>query len=115
MTDQHGPMIDRVRAELASEPSIREVKMFGSLAFMLNEQMLVAVGRDNSLLVRINPERNRELLARPGTKPAEMGAGRPMGPSWIHVTPDAVAADDDLSFWLDAARERNAHARDTTS
>lgn len=89
--------------------------MFGSLAFMVNEQMLVAVGRDDTLLVRIDPERNRELLARPGTTPAEMGPGRPMGPSWIHVTPDAVATGDDLCFWIDVAREPNAHAGKGTS
>lgn len=81
--------------------------MFGSLAFMVNEQMLVAASRGGGLLVRINPGRNGELLARPGARPTEMGAGRPMGPSWIHVIQDAVATRDELRFWIEVARERN--------
>lgn len=115
MTHPHAPLVDRVRAALARESSTREVPMFGSQAFMVHERMLVAVGRDDDLLVRIDPERNRELLAQPGTKPAEMGPGRSMGPSWIHVAQQSVATDDALSFWMDVARDYNAAARKATS
>jgi hypothetical protein len=100
------PLVDRVRAALAGDASLREVGMFGSLAFMVDGQMLVAVGRSDTLLVRVDPRRTGELLARSGVGPAEMGAGRPMGPGWLHVAAGAVAAGDDLSFWITVARER---------
>jgi hypothetical protein len=104
---QPSPLVDRVRAALVDESSLREVRMFGSLAFMVDGQMLVAVGRGDTLLVRVDPRRNGDLLARPGVRPAEMGAGRPMGPGWLHVAAD-VTAGDGLSFWIAAARERTA-------
>lgn len=105
------PLIDRVRAALASELSTREVRMFGGLSFMVNEKMVVAVGGDGDLLVRIDPKRNEELVARPGATPAEMGAGRSMGPGWIHVDEEALTTDDDLTFWLGVSLEYNARAR----
>lgn len=109
MTDRT-PLTDRVRAMLAAEPSTREVPMFGGLSFMLNDKMVVAVGRDGDLLARVDPERNRELVALPGARPAEMGPGRVMGPSWISVTEQAVATPEQLSFWMEAALEYNDRA-----
>lgn len=81
--------------------------MFGGLSFMVNDKMVVAAGRDGDLLVRVDPERNRELVARAGAWPAEMEAGRAMGPSWIRVSEAAVATDEQLSFWIEAALEYN--------
>jgi TfoX/Sxy family transcriptional regulator of competence genes len=104
----HSPEIDRVRAALSDQPSAREVRMFGALAFMVNEKMVVALQRDGDLLVRVSPDRDDELLARPGARPAEMGAGRSMGPGWISVAADAVAGDDDLLFWINVALDYNA-------
>jgi TfoX/Sxy family transcriptional regulator of competence genes len=101
-------LADRIRTALATEQSAREVSMFGGLSFMVNDKMVVAAGRDGDLLVRIDPERNRELVALPGARPAEMGAGRAMGPSWLRVGPDAITADGQLSFWIDVAMEYNA-------
>ncbi|MGY1725240.1 hypothetical protein [Blastococcus sp. SYSU DS0533] len=43
-----------------------------------------------------------------GTRRAEMGAGRSMGEGWVAVDEQAVAADEDLRFWVDAVLERNA-------
>ena len=68
----------RVRQALAGRQPVREVRMFGGLAFMLDEQMLVCVRSDGELLVRAAAARADELLARAGAHPAEMGAGRPM-------------------------------------
>lgn len=99
---------DRIREALAAESSLREVRMFGGLSFMVNEQMVVAARGDGDLLVRVDPARNDELVARPGAEPAEMGAGRTMGPSWIAVAQDAVADEAGLSFWISAALEYNA-------
>lgn len=81
--------------------------MFGGLSFMVNEQIVVAVRGDGGLLVRIDPDRNGELMARPGAGPAEMGRGRTMGPGWIAVDHDTVADEAQLSFWVSAARARN--------
>lgn len=77
--------------------------MFGGLSFMLEDSMVVAVTRDASLLVRVDPARSAELLAVPGAIPAVMGADRPMGPGWITVTADGVTTDRQLTDWIAVA------------
>ena len=69
--------------------------------------MLVSVGRDGDLLLRVDPERSVELLAVPGARQAEMGAGRGMGPGWITVAEAAVTTNNALKFWIAVATEHN--------
>lgn len=107
VTTDHPPLADRIRTTLAAEPSSREVSMFGGLSFMVNEKMVVSVRRDGDLLVRVDPERSPELATLPGARPAEMGTGRAMGPGWTCVAEEAIATDEQLSFWIDVALEYN--------
>ncbi|OFE15611.1 hypothetical protein BA895_22155 [Humibacillus sp. DSM 29435] len=99
-------VVERVRAALDRQGAVREVAMFGGRAFMVNEKLLVSVGRDGSLLARVDPDRAAELLAVDGARPAEMG-GRSMGPNWMLIAFEAVSTDEGLSFWLDVALAHN--------
>lgn len=98
----------RVRALLADEPTTREVRMFGGLAFLVDDRMVVSALRGGAMLVRVSAERHDELVARPGAAQAEMGAGRTMGPGWIEVAADALASEDGLRSWLAVAMEHHA-------
>jgi hypothetical protein len=89
MPRDHNPTAERIRALLADEPATREVAMFGGLSFMVNDKMIVNVRRSGDLLVRVDPHRSPELVADHGARPAEMGAGRSMGPGWLDVPPTA--------------------------
>lgn len=109
MTNIGASLTDRVRAALADESEVREVRMFGGVSFMVRGAMLVAARGDESLLVRVDPHRSDELLARPGAARAEMGTGRDMGPGWILVDAPALADDPTLTFWLGVAGEHHAH------
>lgn len=100
MTAEREALADRVRAALPPDRARREVSMFGGLAFMVDENMVVVAGRDGGLLVRIDPARNDELLGIPGARPAVMGVDRPMGPGWITVSPDGLTTDEQLAFWI---------------
>jgi len=84
--------------------------MFGGLSFMVNEKMVASVRSDGDLLVRVDPARSTELLAREGARPAEMGAGRAMGAGWIDVAEQAIRTDEQLSLWIGAALEYNDRA-----
>ncbi|MDQ0612507.1 hypothetical protein QF046_000148 [Microbacterium sp. W4I4] len=99
-------LADRVRALLTSEPSLEEKRMFGSRAFMINGRILVGARSGGTLLVRLTEEHGAAMQTRPGARIATMG-GRTMGPSWLDVD-GAVLDDDELMFWIDAAREDNA-------
>lgn len=103
-------LVERVRDALSPKGPIREVAMFGGLSFMLDEKMVVSVGGNGDLLVRADPDRSDELLAKGGARQAEMGTGRSMGKSWITVDRSAVAADEALDFWIDVAVAFNGKA-----
>jgi TfoX/Sxy family transcriptional regulator of competence genes len=102
-------LADRVRSALSDRGHVREVTMFGGLAFMVDERMVVCVsGGGSDLLVRVAPERDAELVERPGARRAEMGKDRSMGEGWISVDEQALASDDDLQSWMDVALEFHA-------
>ncbi|NKE10672.1 MULTISPECIES: TfoX/Sxy family protein [Kocuria] len=101
-------LADRIRNLLDPEDTIREISMFGGLALMVNDEMLVSVGKDGSLLVRVEAQQHDRLLQEPGASQAEMGKGRTMGPGWITVAADQLSSDDSLSEWVTAAKRRSA-------
>lgn len=105
-TSAQNALIERLRSFLSDEPTTREVPMFGGRSFMVNEKMVVSVRRDGALLVRVAADAHDELLGTPGAAPAEMGAGRSMGPGWITVAPGAID-DDTLAFWVGTAMDYN--------
>lgn len=95
---------DRVRAALSDREGVREVNMFGGLAFMVDDRMVVCVsGGGSDLLVRVAPERDAEHLERTGAMRAEMGKGRSMGEGWITVDKHSIEQDEDFQYWIDAS------------
>ena len=107
MTPEQHRLVQRVRTLVDDGPDVREVSMFGGRAIMVNDKMIVSAGRTGDLLVRADAERHEALLAEPGAAQAQMGAGRGMGAGWITVTPEAIADDDRLTFWVDVAMHHN--------
>ncbi|MGY1717390.1 TfoX/Sxy family protein [Geodermatophilus sp. SYSU D01106] len=102
-------LAERVRRALPEGREVREVAMFGGLAFMVDGAMAACVSTGGgALLARVPAERDAEYLARPGARRAEMGAGRSMGEGWIAVDDAALAADEDLRSWVEAVLERDA-------
>lgn len=89
---------DQVRAALADASSVREIKMFGGLGFMLNGNM-VAASSDRGLLVRVGEQGMAAALAR-GAAPMIMNGRQMKGFVWVTGTPDARA----VKSWLRTAR-----------
>jgi len=105
--DAAAELADRVRALLMSEPGLEEKRMFGTRAFLLGGRILVGARKEGVLLVRVTAERGAVLLAEPGVAVAVMGA-KSMGPSWLDIAPAALEQDEQLMYWVDAARESAA-------
>ena len=76
-----------VRAALLGAGTIREVKMFGGIGFMLNGN-LIAGASNRGLLIRVGKAREREALAQPGARPMQM-KGRTMQ-GYVYVDPPAL-------------------------
>ncbi|WP_343074894.1 TfoX/Sxy family protein [Phytoactinopolyspora alkaliphila] len=105
MVNRRNALAARIRESLTTQRSFREVRMFGGLAFMVNERMILSVMGDGSLLIRAAPERADELLTADGARPADMGTGRNMGKGWIAIDDAAVATQEDLEFWVGVTLE----------
>lgn len=88
----------RVRAALAGVHGVREVKMFGGLGFMLNDNMVVAAERGR-LLVRVGEPGAAEAFAR-GATPMVMRGREMKGFVWVQGPLDARA----VTSWVRLAR-----------
>jgi TfoX/Sxy family transcriptional regulator of competence genes len=88
-----------VRAALAGAGTIREVKMFGGIGFMLNGNLLAGASK-RGLLVRIGKDREAEALKRPGARAMEM-RGRKME-GYVYVDPPALSASA-VQGWMEMA------------
>jgi TfoX/Sxy family transcriptional regulator of competence genes len=94
LTDQQ--LTESVRAALGGAGAVREVKMFGGIGFMLNDN-LVAAASKRGLLVRVGRERQGDALARAGARPMVM-RGRTME-GYIYVDPPALTGRA-VQAWL---------------
>jgi hypothetical protein len=92
----------RIRTLLATQNDVTERKMFGGLIFMIGGHMCCGVN-GNELIVRLDPEREDEALARPHARPMDF-TGRPMR-GFITVRPDGLKGRR-LSPWVQEAVAR---------
>jgi len=90
-------LAERVRALLPPRVHCLEKRMFGSIAFMRNGNMLVAPLKDGSMLARVGKEGMDDALAR-GASIMDMN-GRSMS-GFVLLSGDMVEDDDALSEWL---------------
>lgn len=100
-------LAETVRQELidAGAEDIREVKMYGGLAFMVRDKMCVCVSgmRDDMVMIRIGKERYQDALKKPGASEVIM-KNRPVRG---YIDLDKVGQRD-LRAWIAEALEFNA-------
>lgn len=92
-------LVGLVRAALSGAGTIREVKMFGGIGFMLDGNMIAAPSK-RGLLVRVGKDGQRDALKRPGARPMEM-RGRIME-GYIYVDPPGLSATP-VKTWMQLA------------
>lgn len=96
-------LVERVRLCLEGEPGVREKRMFGGLAFLLDGHMAMAANSHGTLMVRVDPAQTDDLVAGPGVNRVEM-QGRSMK-GWLDVESAAIASVDALERWVDIGVE----------
>ena len=92
----------RVRTLLANRTDVTERKMFGGLTFMIAGNMCCGVNGDE-LIVRLDPDREHEALARPHARPMDLTGRRMRG--FITVHPDGLKHNR-LNRWVQEAVAR---------
>ncbi len=90
-------LAQRIRESLSDQPDLVEIKMFGGIGFMAQGNMVCGVLND-TLIVRIGPERYPEALAQPHTKEFDF-TGRPMT-GWVTVSLQGYQEDASLETWV---------------
>lgn len=100
-------LADQVRKILKDEASVREVKMFGGLSFMVNNKLTVNATPHGDLLIRCDPDRVEDLISETSAEWAEMN-GKEMSKGWLVIAADKLASDNDLKFWIGVALDYNA-------
>ena len=95
-------LAERIRALLDRERDFVEKKMFGGISFLLRGNMCVGVYKDE-LLVRVAASDTDDALARPHTRPFEMG-GRTSMQGWVLVASAGVRTKRNLEGWVRRGR-----------
>src|SRR5688572_8492047 len=97
-------LAEKVREALAGVRNVQEKKMFGGMAFMLNDKMCVGVDKDD-LMLRCEPEQTDELLTKKGVRIFDL-TGKPMK-GWLLIGPEATSGKKSLDYWINLAIESN--------
>jgi TfoX/Sxy family transcriptional regulator of competence genes len=88
----------RIRALVAGEDGIREQRMFGGLAFLVNGNMAVSASGQGGLMLRVDPSESDRLVEESTARLVVM-RGREM-PGWMRVDSASVREDAELAVWV---------------
>ena len=101
-------LADRIREALAGLPKVEEKKMFGSVAFMVDDKMCVTVGKDR-IMCRIDPILHDEAIKNKGVQSVKMRGREYKG--YIHINENAIKTKKDFDYWIGLALEFNKIAK----
>lgn len=102
-------LANQVREYLAYFPDlkIKEKKMFGGLAFLVNGKMCVNITGEN-LMCRFDPEKDEKVTSRIGFQPMIMHGKQLKG--YCYVEPEGFRHRKDFEYWLNLCFEFNEKA-----
>jgi TfoX/Sxy family transcriptional regulator of competence genes len=101
---QNEVIAEKVRLALASHSNVGVKKMFGSLAFMVNGHLCLAVGK-NRIMCRIDPALSNELTRKDGVRLVNMRGKDLKG--YVYVDEKRLQQEKELSFWIKLALDFN--------
>ena len=91
-------LADRVRGVLKRRRGIREKKLFGGLAFMVNGHMACGLIGDE-LMVRVGPDAYEAALRKPHAREMDF-TGRAMK-GMVYVAPRGLQRTSSLRAWVE--------------
>ena len=103
-------LAERIRNYLAalSTHKVKEKKMFGGLAFMVNDKMCICASGEN-LMCRFDPELEKELIAKKGYLPMVMRCKELKG--YCYIEPVGFKAKKDFEYYISLCLEFNKKAK----
>lgn len=101
-------LAERVRFALTDVHSVEEKKMFGGLAFLVNEKMCINAG-ENRLMFRIDPAIHQDVLKREGCRTVTMKGRDYQG--YVYVSEEGLRTKEDFDYWIGLALDYNKKAK----
>lgn len=103
-------LAERVRLQLAMVPNVEiyEKKMFGGIAFMVNDKMCINITKDR-LMCRYDPGREEEVSLRTGFQLMKMRGKTIKG--YCYVNADGFEDEEALNYWVELCLEFNPRAK----
>ncbi len=101
-------LASRIMAALAHMPNVAEKKMFGGLAFMVDNKMCITAGADR-MMCRIDPAIHEGAIKRKGCQTVKMGGRKYKG--YVHVDQDSIKNKKDFDYWVALALDFNKIAK----
>lgn len=98
------PLAARIRKAIAHLPNVKEKKMFGSLAFMVNGKICLTAG-PSRMMCRIDPLIHDREVIRAGCSTVIMRRRAYKG--YIHVAENHLKLKKDFNYWINLALEFN--------
>jgi hypothetical protein len=98
-------LAERIREALGPRTGVRERKMFGGVAWMINGNMACGV-IGHGLLVRLDRDEVEQALAEEHVGPMEF-TGRPLG-GFVLVDAAGIVEDRELGRWVDVGADQAA-------
>jgi TfoX/Sxy family transcriptional regulator of competence genes len=103
------PLAERIAVEFQRKNvAFEEKRMFGGIAFMVDDKMCVGVMKD-SMMLRIDPKQQPDLLTKEGCREMDF-TKRPMK-GMVYVDSWAIENEQDLSNWIQIALDFNPKAK----
>ncbi|GAB3130394.1 TfoX/Sxy family protein [Tsukamurella serpentis] len=90
-------LAERIRDAIDGEPGVREKRMFGGLAFLVDGHMAIAANSRGEAMVHLDPDVAEGLLAPHVTR--TVMRGRELR-GWLDLAPEATASDVELAAWV---------------
>ena len=91
-------LANRIRELVLAEPGVTERRMFGGLAFLIDDNMCVSASGQGGVLLRVDPAETDTLLGKPHAHPFEM-RGRVMQ-GWLRVDAEGLKTKRQLERWV---------------
>lgn len=102
--DEH--LADRIRAALAHIPAVEEQRKMGGISFMVNGKMCVRAAPQKEMMLRCEPGRTDELLAKEGVRRFEM-KGKTNMQGWLLISQEALQSQGSFDYWMSVALDYN--------
>jgi TfoX/Sxy family transcriptional regulator of competence genes len=87
----------RIRGILKGRKGVTEKKMFGGVAFLLQDKMFVGIQKDE-LMARVGPEAHNQAVSQKHARPMDF-TGKPMV-GFIYVKPAGFKTKAMLEKWV---------------